>query len=70
MRMNGANDVDELVTLFSHVPPAILRRALGFGLGEALFAGPITPIPLLARVGARQTPEGGGDVPTTWATPT
>jgi hypothetical protein len=38
MRMNGATDVDEIVTLFSHVPPA--------------------------------TPEGGGDVPTTWATPT
>jgi hypothetical protein len=70
MRMNGATDVDELVALFSHVPPAILRRALGFGLGEALFAGPITPIPLLARIGTRQTPEGGGDVPTTWANPT
>jgi DNA helicase HerA-like ATPase len=70
MRMNGAHDVDELVTLFSHVPPAILRRALGFGLGEALFAGPITPIPMVARIGTRQTPEGGGDVPTPWAQPT
>jgi DNA helicase HerA-like ATPase len=69
MRMNGTNDVEELVSLFSHVPPAILRRALGFGLGEALLAGPITPIPLLARVGVRHTPEGGGDVPTTWASP-
>ena len=70
MRMNGTTDVEELVTLFSQVPPAILRRALAFGLGEALVAGPITPIPLLARIGARQTPEGGGDVPTTWANPT
>jgi DNA helicase HerA-like ATPase len=69
MRMNGAADVDELVALFSHVPPAILRRSLGFGLGEAVFAGPITPIPMLARIGARHTPEGGGDVPTTWADP-
>ena len=70
MRMNGTTDVDELVTLFSQVAPAILRRALAFGLGEALVAGPITPIPLLARIGARQTPEGGGDVPTAWANPT
>jgi DNA helicase HerA-like ATPase len=67
MRMNGAADVDELTTLFSHVPAPLIRRALGFALGQALFAGPIAPLPLLAQIGARRTPEGGGDVPTTWA---
>ena len=67
MRMNGAADVDELTSLFSHVPAPLLRRALGFGLGQALLAGPISPVPLLAQIGTRHTPEGGGDVPTTWA---
>jgi hypothetical protein len=69
MRMNGVTDVDELTSLFSHVPASFLRRALGFGLGEALVAGPISPVPSLVRIGARRTPEGGGDVPTTWASP-
>jgi hypothetical protein len=70
MRMNGTVDVDDLTTLFSHVPAPLVRRALGFGLGQALFAGPIAPVPLLAQIGTRRTPEGGGDVPTTWTTPT
>jgi uncharacterized protein len=66
MRMNGAADVDELTSLFSHVPAPLLRRALGFGLGQALLAGPICPVPQLAQIGTRHTLEGGGDVPTTW----
>ena len=70
MRMNGAADVEALTALFSHVPAALLRRALGFTLGQALFAGPIAPLPLLADIGPRRTPEGGGDVPTTWAATT
>ena len=70
MRMNGAADVEELTSLFSHVPAAFLRRSLSFQLGQALFAGPIAPVPLLASIGSRVTPEGGGDVPTTWTTPT
>jgi uncharacterized protein len=69
MRMNGVRDVDDLVSLFSHVPEGMVREALGFRLGQALFAGPIAPVPLLVQVGARLSPEGGGDVPTTWATP-
>jgi DNA helicase HerA-like ATPase len=69
MRMNGVTDVEELTSLFSHVPAALIRRALSFRLGQALFAGPIAPVPLLAQIGARRTPEGGGDVPTTWTTP-
>ncbi len=68
MRMNGAGDVEELAARFSHVPAPLLRRALGFSLGQALFAGPIAPVPLLAQIGTRRTPEGGGDVPTTWTT--
>ena len=69
MRMNGGRDVDELVESFSHVPEAMVRSALGFGLGQALLAGPISPIPNFVQVGRRFSPEGGGDVPTTWATP-
>ena len=67
MRMNGAGDVADLEELFSQVPPGLLRLSTGFGLGQALFAGPIAPVPLLAQVGARLTMEGGGDVAATWA---
>ena len=67
MRMNGAGDVADLERLFSHVPPPMLRQSTTFGLGQALFAGPIAPVPLLAQVGTRLTREGGGDIPTTWA---
>lgn len=69
MRMNGAQDIDELESAFSHVPPRLLREALSFGLGQALFAGPLAPLPLIAQVGTRLTPEGGADVPTTWTAP-
>ena len=68
MRMNGAGDVADLEATFSHVPPMLLRESLGFGLGQALFAGPLAPFPVFAQVGTRLTPEGGGDVPTTWTT--
>ncbi len=50
-----AADVEELTSLFSHVPTPLLRRALGFGLGQALLAGPISPVPFLAQIGARHT---------------
>jgi uncharacterized protein len=69
MRVNGAGDVDDLVSLFSHVPEAMIRSSTGFGLGQALFAGPIAPVPMVVQVTTRRTPEGGGDVPTDWATP-
>jgi hypothetical protein len=69
MRMNGARDVADLESLFSHVPAPMLRAALGFGLGQALIAGPISPVPMFVQVGARLSPEGGSDVPTTWARP-
>ncbi len=68
MRMNGSGDVDDLVSLFSHVPEAMIRSSPGFGLGQALFAGPVAPVPMMVQVGTRRSPEGGGDVPTVWAT--
>jgi len=69
MRMNGAADVADLEAVFSHVPPMLLRESLTFGLGQALVAGPLAPLPVLAQVGTRLTQEGGGDVPTTWTAP-
>ncbi len=69
MRVNGTGDVDDLVSLFSHVPEAMIRSSTGFGLGQALFAGPIAPVPMVVQVAARRTPEGGGDPPTDWASP-
>jgi uncharacterized protein len=68
MRMNGAGDVEDLGALFSHVPEAMIRSSTGFGLGQALFAGPIAPVPMVVQVTSRRTPEGGADVPTDWAT--
>ena len=55
MRMNGAADVADLESVFSHVPPMLLRESLTFGLGQALVAGPLAPLPLLAQVGTRLT---------------
>lgn len=69
MRMNGAGDVEDLVSAFSHVPEAMIRSVTGFGLGQALLAGPISPVPVFVRIGRRLSPEGGADVPTTWAEP-
>ncbi len=66
MRMNGATDVHDLEHTFSHVAPELIRQSLTFRLGEALIAGPLSPVPMIARIGTRVTPEGGGDVPTTW----
>jgi hypothetical protein len=69
MRMNGAADVEDLVASFSHVPEAMIRSVTGFGLGQALLAGPISPVPVFVKIGRRLSPEGGADVPTTWAEP-
>ena len=66
MRMNGVDDIDDLQAAFSHVPPMLISESLGFGLGQALVAGPLAPLPLLAQIGTRLTAEGGGDLPTTW----
>lgn len=70
MRMNSASDIARLVDLFSHVPAGLIRRSSSFTLGEGLVAGRIADRPLLFETGARLTPEGGSDLPTTWALPT
>ena len=67
LRMNSLRDVGALEAAFSHVPEGLLRLAPGFVRGEALVAGPLAPAPLHLRFGGRITPEGGGDVPATWA---
>jgi hypothetical protein len=56
-----------LKTAFSYVPPALIEQSASFQLGEGLAAGRIVADPLLFRTGTRFTPEGGADVPTTWA---
>jgi uncharacterized protein len=67
MRTNSLADVQHLGEVFSHVPAGLIRQAPTFRLGEGLAAGRIVPAPLLFRGGRRLSPEGGADVPTTWA---
>lgn len=67
MRMNSHEDVDHLQSVFSFVPPRLLEQSTGFELGQALLAGKISPTPTLAKFEGRVSPEGGGDVPSTWA---
>ncbi len=69
LRVNATADVDDLCRTFSHVPPGLIAQAPELGLGELLLAGPIAEVPLRARIGRRLSPEGGGDLPTDWATP-
>jgi hypothetical protein len=68
MRMNSTVDIDELTYTFSFVPPSLIAQAANFTLGEGLAAGKIAPDPLLFKSGRRLTLEGGGDVPSDWAT--
>ena len=35
----------DVESVFSHVPPMLLREALTFGLGQALVAGPLARCP-------------------------
>jgi DNA helicase HerA-like ATPase len=67
MRMNAAEDLRALESLFSFVPPTLLAQSRGFRQGEALIAGGIVASPQFVQFGQRLTPEGGSDVPTTWA---
>jgi hypothetical protein len=61
-RMNSPADVAELSAVFGYVPPQTLAASTGFLQGEMLLAGPMVPVPTLARVRERLTVEGGGDV--------
>lgn len=69
MRMNSQVDIAHLESVFSSVPPALLRKSSTFQLGEGLAFGKIAPDPLLFKTGRRLSPEGGVDVPSTWVTP-
>jgi DNA helicase HerA-like ATPase len=62
MRMNSPGDLAELGTVFGFAPEQMLRSSPFFSQGEALFAGGFVPAPMLARMGARITQEGGSDV--------
>ncbi len=67
MRMNSNADIEELAAVFSHVPPSMIAEAKSFRQGEMLVAGPIASPPLRVQVAERWCPEGGADLPTTWA---
>jgi len=67
MRMNSLEDVAHLGGTFSFVPPRLLEQSTGFTLGRALLAGKISPTPTLTKFEGRLSHEGGGDVPSTWA---
>jgi DNA helicase HerA-like ATPase len=67
MRTNSVSDVSYLADIFAHIPRGLIARAPGFELGEGLAAGRISPTAQLFRSGRRRSPEGGADVPTTWA---
>ena len=62
MRMNSPGDLAELGAVFGFAPEQMLRSSPFFAQGEALFAGGFVPAPMLARMGARITQEGGSDV--------
>lgn len=67
LRLNGAADVERIAAAFSFVAPSLLGEAPTFGKGEALLAGGIASRPMRAAFEGRLSPEGGGDVPATWA---
>jgi hypothetical protein len=69
MRMNSRADIADLVRIFSFVPEGLLSQATTFGMGQALVAGRLMPVPGFVQMGRRITREGGTDVPATWAAP-
>jgi uncharacterized protein len=67
MRMTSLSDLSYVADTLSFAPPALLREATSFQMGESLVAGKIASHPALVRFGPRISAEGGSDVPTTWA---
>ena len=67
MRTNSVADVAHLADVFSHVPRGMVAQAVGFRQGEGLAAGRIMSTPQFLKSGRRLSPEGGADIPTTWA---
>jgi DNA helicase HerA-like ATPase len=67
MKVNSAIAIDLLAQTFSHVPRRMMELAPTFTIGQGLVAGRITPLPMLFSSGRRRSPQGGADVPATWA---
>jgi hypothetical protein len=68
--MNSESDLAELHRLLSFVPAGLMAAATTFRMGQALVAGKIIPREAFVQMGDRLTEEGGGDIPTTWASRT
>jgi DNA helicase HerA-like ATPase len=62
MRMGSQRDLDELGSIFSFAPPALVAQSPLFRQGEALFAGGFVPAPSAVQMRQRLTHEGGHDV--------
>ena len=56
MRMNSVLDIDELASIFSHVPRPMIEEARSFTQGEMLVAGPIATPAMRVNVGERWCP--------------
>jgi DNA helicase HerA-like ATPase len=67
MKVNSSAAIELLAQTFSHVPRQLLDLAPTFTIGQGLVAGRLAPMPTLFASGRRRSPEGGADVPTTWA---
>jgi hypothetical protein len=67
MKVNAAATIDLLAQTFSHVPRRMIELAPTFTMGQGLVAGRISPLPMLFSSGRRRSPQGGADVPATWA---
>ena len=67
MRMNSEADLGYLREVFSFVPGGMVYRATSFRQGESLAGGKFFPHAGFVRFGARQSHEGGADIPTDWA---
>jgi DNA helicase HerA-like ATPase len=67
MRMTSVGDLGYVGDTLSFAPPALLREATSFRMGESLVAGKIASHPAFVRFGPRVSEEGGSDVPATWA---
>jgi hypothetical protein len=70
MKVNSSAAIDLLGQTFSHVPRRIMELAPTFTIGQGLVAGRISPLPMLFSSGRRRSPQGGADVPATWASTT
>ena len=67
MRMTSVGDLGYVADTLSFAPPALLREATSFRMGESIVAGKIASHPAFVRFGPRVSEEGGSDVPATWA---